>query len=426
MFTLNRILFLIILFVVTLVLSVSALSVKIYHESEIHQQLIKDENVSDIFYDALKESLPLLYSQAEPDLARIKSLYSKYSVQYHIQNLLLATSITKKPEFLARPNKLNSDILDDFLYERKDITGISSPIGNGYWLNIERGYYYRDRLGKYILYFFIILINIVLLIVLVFMYMHMKSISRINDNFEKIGFSSLKSKNIKPDVLIESTNLLYSSYNYILELMKTRRQIIAHVTHDIRLPLQKIMFALEKLPKNETVTYIKKLTKDVTEMIEDILTISQATTFIEKSSEINLSQFISSLCQEYKSSGFDINFISRLKSDLFLFVPELKFKRLLDNLLNNALKYDRSPTLELLFDKSTVKIILENKMIFIKNHFKVKSFNMGILITNEIVSQLGGIIEKVKSDEKYTVIISLPLDLNINSSDVLRIKQKNI
>jgi two-component system osmolarity sensor histidine kinase EnvZ len=155
----------------------------------------------------------------------------------------------------------------------------------------------------------------------------------------------------------------------LAKIENERRFIMGSVSHDIRTPLTRLKLSLELLPqKNQTLK--ESMDQDIDEINQII---NQFLDFVrgfddEPLSSINFGKFLLDLKQQHTRLGHKIKItkITRSKDvpeNLFIDVRQLAFKRMLDNLIINGVKFSKSKNIEVvatLFNEKIVINILDN------------------------------------------------------------------
>ena len=155
----------------------------------------------------------------------------------------------------------------------------------------------------------------------------------------------------------------------LAKIENERRFIMGSVSHDIRTPLTRLKLSLELLPqKNQTLK--DSMDQDIDEINQII---NQFLDFVrgfddEPLSSINFGKFLLDLKQQHARLGHKIKItkITRSKDvpkNLFIDVRQLAFKRMLDNLIINGVKFSKSNNIEVvatLFNEKIVINVLDN------------------------------------------------------------------
>jgi len=231
------------------------------------------------------------------------------------------------------------------------------------------------------------------------------------------------------------------------ELSNLKTRFISTVSHEFRTPLTSILSSVEMLKyygskwdekkKEEHYSRIKEAISRLTEMMDDVLTISRKQSGKMKLNvkKDNLKKFLNSLTEQMKNiltekQIFEMNYL--LDTEEFLFDRNI-LSYILTNLLSNAIKY--TPQGKIIFnvekEKNWLKFEITDEGIGIpeedlKNIFapfhranntgKIGGTGLGLTIVKENVQLHKGIISlKSKINEGSTFIVKIPVEINSSS-----------
>ncbi len=177
----------------------------------------------------------------------------------------------------------------------------------------------------------------------------------------------------------EVTKAFNEMANNLAKIENERRFIMGSVSHDIRTPLTRLKLSLEMLPKkNESLK--ESMDQDIDEINQII---NQFLDFVrgfedENLQSVDFGNFLEELESQHLRLGHKINIskISRsqeIPKKLYVDLRPLAFKRMLDNLINNAVKYAKSKDVDLvakLYEEKIVINILDKGPGIPKEHRK--------------------------------------------------------
>ncbi len=123
------------------------------------------------------------------------------------------------------------------------------------------------------------------------------------------------------------------------ELLANRTTLLAGISHDLRTPLARIQLALGMLSEKPDRDLIDRMLRDVegmNELIARCLEVSRD--FAEQeSAELDLCDLLAEVVAEFAHTGVDIR--GRKGPDCHIHVRPLSLKRILANLIDNAVRY---------------------------------------------------------------------------------------
>ncbi len=143
-----------------------------------------------------------------------------------------------------------------------------------------------------------------------------------------------------PDEIVAlASNFNQLSYE-IAALLENRTILLAGLSHDLRTPLTRIHLALEFLPEikeGELISGIYRDLNDIDRLIHETLLLARGVATQEKTEEVDLNEVISEVVFSCQQGDVKINWTPTIK--LLWIVPIQSLKRILGNLLENAIRY---------------------------------------------------------------------------------------
>lgn len=144
---------------------------------------------------------------------------------------------------------------------------------------------------------------------------------------------------------VSEFSIMSQTFNEMAESLhkieQERKLLLAGVSHDIRTPLTRLRIALEMLPTKDNLKIKKSMEDDIYEI--DNIT-SQFIDFVrgfdeETKVSTDLNDFFSHLKEQHKMLKRNIVLVNNHKIPIFYDIRPISFRRLFDNLINNAFLY---------------------------------------------------------------------------------------
>ncbi len=150
----------------------------------------------------------------------------------------------------------------------------------------------------------------------------------------------------------------------VKELLANRTTLLAGIAHDLRTPLTQIQLALEMLPNNggdlELMESIKSDLERINYLISESLSIG--TELAEEDKEdIDIAEELEIIIHNHQQNNILINW-SR-KQPCIVNLQVLAFKRIVNNILENAIRYGNGKTVNVLYkcERKTLTVIIEDR-----------------------------------------------------------------
>ncbi|WP_162902396.1 sensor histidine kinase [Facilibium subflavum] len=164
---------------------------------------------------------------------------------------------------------------------------------------------------------------------------------------EKLGLKAKKHSLFTPFFMRDTANLMVQVTDKVEKMLNEKLQTLSALSHDLKTPLAKAkLYTQNVIPKTfhkELITYYS----DMEYLIEQINVYSSRSYHIEKQQKVNLVEFVDSICYEYQVNNFKIDFHSSLTC-IVLVLQRKSFKRVIQNLIDNAIKYAHGVSITIL------------------------------------------------------------------------------
>ena len=268
--------------------------------------------------------------------------------------------------------------------------------------------------------------------------------STINRLFETINDRELMIKEYQTNLSKKNVSLK-KTIEQEEKLKHYKEEVIATLTHDMKVPviaeLNSINFLLENRfgelndKQKEALNLMKSSNQELKDLIESILETYklEESKFELDKKEVLLSEFIDNVIQETEPIALDVNhkIISEKKDidDLKINIDEFQIKRVLKNLISNAVSYAQAGSdVKVCVEKDGSEVLIkvvnmgesiteeEINLIFNKYYsgsskYRKTSTGLGLFISKQIAMLHGGDLKVDNSQEGYTsFILNLPIE----------------
>ena len=256
-------------------------------------------------------------------------------------------------------------------------------------------------------------------------------VAKISGTASEIQKNGDFSKRIEIDEGKDEIHKMATAFNEMLNSLENsyirEKQFSSDVSHELRTPVSVILtesqYSLEYADTLEeakdSFSVIQRQAKKMSELINQIMELSKIEKqFIIPTKKINFSEIIEKILLDYKNliDKKNIKISKDIKENIFIIGDKIMIERLLDNLLNNAMKFTKNEIKIKLYSENENCILeVEDNGIGMSEEFKNliwgrfyqindsrnkkinKGFGLGLFLVSKIIEQHNAVIN-VESD----------------------------
>lgn len=265
-----------------------------------------------------------------------------------------------------------------------------------------------------------------LLIAILFLRNQLRPISRLAEASDKFG-RGIDTPNFRPHGATEvriAARAFITMRERIKRQIRTRTDMLSGISHDLRTPLTRMKLQLAMLGDNEAVRELSEDVQQMEHMIAEYLDFVRGEGG-EEAVVIDLPSLLSDVVGDYARMGHEVRFMPGEALEMAL--KPMSFRRMMTNLLDNAIRYGRQAHLSYQRDGHMVRIWVDDEgtgippemreevfrpfsRLDISRNSKTGGVGLGLTIARDIVLAHGGSIDLAQSPYMgLRVIITLPL-----------------
>lgn len=206
--------------------------------------------------------------------------------------------------------------------------------------NIEKNYIIVSRISLMIFWnaLAFVLIGI---IAYFFVKNQVKSIETLKNFANDFSYLEKDNTNFKPTGADEIREVGFAFLNLVRKmksLIVSRTTMLAQISHDLRTPVTRMKLQTEFVDDKEIADFFKQDLDEMEKMINEYLSFTKGE-IVNSYELINVTEFFDGIVFEYKRSGYkNINISYDIDCD-YIYVRSDLFKRCINNLINNSLRY---------------------------------------------------------------------------------------
>lgn len=153
---------------------------------------------------------------------------------------------------------------------------------------------------------------------------------------------ALKTKMLKnykgPRVIQETAEAMNKMQQRIKDLVNDRTLMLAAISHDLKTPITRLKLRAHLLEQPELKQDVLRDLDEMETMITELLVFSKNENVTEHRQKLELNSFIETLCHELSDMSFDVTY-HRAEQRVIYKCRKIAFKRSLNNIIQNAVKY---------------------------------------------------------------------------------------
>jgi len=145
----------------------------------------------------------------------------------------------------------------------------------------------------------------------------------------------------------------------VRDLLAEKDRMLSAIGHDLRTPLASLRIRAESVePESERDKFIETI-EEMTAMVEEILGLARLGHSTEPKQLVDLSALADAVVEEFRGLGKDVTFVEAPRTTVTMQVNLVR--RLLRNLIDNAVKYGEKAQVSVRDQGGTVELVIEDE-----------------------------------------------------------------
>ena len=242
---------------------------------------------------------------------------------------------------------------------------------------------------------------ILCLISLIFIKNQVQSIKKLTKVINEFSFLEKTNDNFKPTGAVEIREIGVAFLHIekkIKRFIDTRTIMLAEISHDLRTPITRMKLEIEFIEDKELKAHLKNDLNEMGKMINEYLNFTKNENENDFVST-DIKDFFIKIVEEYGRSQYKNIQYDFKSTQQNIFIKYNSFKRAINNLINNSLKYGKNILITVSNDKKNLYISIEddgigldkslykkiNKSFYSLNQGNNQGFGLGLSIVQNTV-----------------------------------------
>lgn len=347
-----------------------------------------------------------------------------------LQTANVVVSLSEKPAYALHVTDLTFWRINHLINRHTHSIELSLAVPNKRWVNVDATFEQIPSIWPHLM----MLLSELLIASIIFFYAW--SINRFTKplkDFQRVAEGlgmQMQTAPLEiykgPKVIRETSQAMNELQERIKELINDRTIMLAAISHDLRTPITRLKLRAHLFEDKELTEQTLKDLDTMEKMIAEILVFSKNENENEVKRKLDLNTFLQTICDELSDLGLPV-FYNALNKRAPYLTRELKFKRAITNLVQNAVKYGKKADVTLIVSAKQYDIIIEDEgpgipkeemdkvfMPFYRceksRSRKIAGTGLGLAIAQSAIrAHRGNIILAQRKPKGLKVIIHLPL-----------------
>lgn len=162
-----------------------------------------------------------------------------------------------------------------------------------------------------------------------------------------------------PKIVRETATALNQMQQRIQELIRDRTQMLAAISHDLRTPITRLKLRAQLINDPKITDALMHDLSEMEQMVNETLSFAKQDATEQRLQQLDLTSLLITLCDDAQDLGHNVELISQQQRITVLAHP-LSIKRALSNVINNATRYAKTITVEVVVKHRSIFVMIKD------------------------------------------------------------------
>lgn len=281
-----------------------------------------------------------------------------------LQTTNVNVNLSEKPAYTLHVTDLTFWRINHLINRQSHSIGLSLAVPNKRWVNVKATFEQSPSIWPHL---FILLSELLIASIIFFYAWSINRFTKPLKDFQRVAEGlgmQVQTAPLEvykgPKVIRDTSEAMNEMQERIKELINDRTIMLAAISHDLRTPITRLKLRAHLFEDQELTEQTLQDLDTMEKMIAEILEFSKNENEDEDKRKLDLNAFIQTICDELSDLGLPVYYHALNKRAPYL-TRELKLKRAITNLIQNAVKYGKRAEVSLHIAPKQYEIIIQDE-----------------------------------------------------------------